>query len=569
MVRHILVIEFTLLALFALACGDTPKDPADFKTPNILNPVKDDGIGDTVNINGRISFGDEVFGEFVEDKQLEGWFFTAAAGSVVTIDNSNFGTSRNLDSTLFLYGPKQEDGFYGYVPIAFDDDSGWGSHARIKEFGIPEDGEYLIVMGTYLNIDRGRFRLALLCKSDSCIVACDDDCPSGDQCSTKVCDEIDGCIDSEPDPSCGDSHLVVSKSQVMTSEDNESDSFTLKMSAPPSNNLIVWVTSSNFKEAVVYPLKVFFCMDGYAVTYNGCIPVDTSQISGEPGWKKGMEITVTGVHDFVSDGDTEYSIRFDVQEQDSGTSEFAPQIVSGINLDSDATLDYSSLDGLSDDELLDALFTMVDGHRAYNYLGINSARTIMFSVLDLHDGWVESIYDGSKTEMPRDASQAYAQGFNTEHTWPQAQFGKQEPMKSDLHHIFPTDTSSNSSRSNYDYGWTANRDDLRSILGTNDGQGASKVFQVRPERRGDVARAHFYMAVRYKRQTIKGLPFDDDTNSNNGCINNNEEEVLREWNAEDPVDDLERERNNIIQAYQGNRNPFIDMPELVEHISDF
>ena len=54
-----------------------------------------------------------------------------------------------------------------------------------------------------------------------------------------------------------------------------------------------------------------------------------------------------------------------------------------------------------------------------------------------------------------------------------------------------------------------------------------------------------------------------------GCINDREEAILRQWHKEDPVDDLERTRNNRVEGYQGNRNPFIDRPELVDRISNF
>jgi endonuclease I len=193
----------------------------------------------------------------------------------------------------------------------------------------------------------------------------------------------------------------------------------------------------------------------------------------------------------------------------------------------------------------------------------------MFSVVDLHDGGVESIYTRTKTEMPRDSSQAYAQGFNSEHSWPQSQFDKVEPMKSDLHHVFPSDILSNGIRSSYDFGMTSNPDAMNSVLGNNAGPGAAKVYQVRPARRGDIARAHFYMAVRYRTTMIDGDLFDDDQYSSNGVIKDYEEAVLRAWHQADPVDDLERTRNNRVQAYQGNRNPFIDLPSLVDRIGDF
>jgi endonuclease I len=78
------------------------------------------------------------------------------------------------------------------------------------------------------------------------------------------------------------------------------------------------------------------------------------------------------------------------------------------------------------------------------------------------------------------------------------------------------------------------------------------LFEVRPARRGDIARAHFYFSVRY------AMP-----------IGAAEESVLVAWHQEDPPDDRERERNDRIVRIQRNRNPFVDRPEFVGRISDF
>lgn len=43
-------------------------------------------------------------------------------------------------------------------------------------------------------------------------------------------------------------------------------------------------------------------------------------------------------------------------------------------------------------------------------------------------------------------------------------------------------------------------------------------------------------------------------------------ETLLKWNDEDPVSDLERQRNNVIEQAQGNRNPFIDFPQLARSV---
>ena len=97
------------------------------------------------------------------------------------------------------------------------------------------------------------------------------------------------------------------------------------------------------------------------------------------------------------------------------------------------------------------------------------------------------------------------------------------------------------------------------------------VFDVRPERRGDIARSHFYMVLRYKYSSE--VPIDDNSNQlgcdSDGCIRDSEEEVLRQWNIEDPVDEREIERNERIFEIQGNRNPFVDRPDFISKISDF
>jgi NAD(P)-dependent dehydrogenase (short-subunit alcohol dehydrogenase family) len=77
-------------------------------------------------------------------------------------------------------------------------------------------------------------------------------------------------------------------------------------------------------------------------------------------------------------------------------------------------------------------------------------------------------------------------------------------------------------------------------------------FEVRPERRGDIARAKFYFAIRYE------LPIGDA-----------EEAVLRTWHADDPPDDEERTRDDAIAEIQHNHNPFVVDADLVDQLDDF
>lgn len=42
--------------------------------------------------------------------------------------------------------------------------------------------------------------------------------------------------------------------------------------------------------------------------------------------------------------------------------------------------------------------------------------------------------------------------------------------------------------------------------------------------------------------------------------------ILKEWNELDPVSEVEKRRNHTVQQIQGNRNPFVDYPELIDKV---
>lgn len=148
--------------------------------------------------------------------------------------------------------------------------------------------------------------------------------------------------------------------------------------------------------------------------------------------------------------------------------------------------------------------------------------------------------------------------INVEHTWPQSKFTKLYPkelQKSDLHHLFPTDSVMNSLRGNNIFGEVEH--DERSIkcgasrYGSGSA-GTTRIFEPPDDHKGHVARALFYFSVRYD------MPITED-----------EEVILKKWHREHPVDQEEMNRNDEIQKVQYNRNPFIDYPELVDQISNF
>ncbi|MBS1494209.1 MAG: endonuclease [Bacteroidetes bacterium] len=213
---------------------------------------------------------------------------------------------------------------------------------------------------------------------------------------------------------------------------------------------------------------------------------------------------------------------------------------------------YAFTQGLIDEELKTALknFTTT----GYITLGYNVARDRMYESIDDYDNndTLECVYTGRRAYVPNRAGAGNV-NFNCEHTWPQSFFNSNDPMVSDVNHLFPTDDAANNARSNYPFGFVLTNITFNvggSKLG-KDFEGAT-VFEARDKHKGNVARALFYFAVKYGNQ--------------GGFTGGKQEDVLRQWNLIDTVDAHERTRNDRIKQYLNVRNPFIDHPEFIDRI---
>ncbi len=229
-------------------------------------------------------------------------------------------------------------------------------------------------------------------------------------------------------------------------------------------------------------------------------------------------------------------------------------------------LSSSNYYGSSDSDLKRELHNQVTyGHRSVGY---NQARKILMGDIHLENiggqYGIKDIYcmkvfnndDFHGGQPPEPGQVPDSNVLNVEHTWPQHRFSSQFPkdiQKSDLHHLLPSDSQMNSSRGHLEFGAVLSTKPLKcntSELGSrNHGDLA---FEPPNETKGMIARAIFYFSIRYE------LPIDSE-----------EEQDLKLWNQLYPVSQLEQDRNNKIESYQGNRNPFIDDTSLVDQISDF
>jgi uncharacterized repeat protein (TIGR02543 family) len=135
---------------------------------------------------------------------------------------------------------------------------------------------------------------------------------------------------------------------------------------------------------------------------------------------------------------------------------------------------------------------------------------------------VSGVWDGATT-------------WNKEHVWPQSKLGA--ASDSDLHNLKPSNPQINSNRGNLPF-----------VAGSGTYGTRSGGWFPGEADKGDIARIVFYMNTRW------GLAI----NSEIGSL-----AVFIQWHNADPVDDFERNRNQVIFANQNNRNPYIDHPELV------
>ena len=168
-----------------------------------------------------------------------------------------------------------------------------------------------------------------------------------------------------------------------------------------------------------------------------------------------------------------------------------------------------------------------------------------------NDGRIVMIYtsySGTKGEY------ANGQGWNREHVWPQSLGGDNTSGGgADLHHIRPSEAKTNSTRGNKKYGDVSGGSTATGNLsGDVGGTSSSGFFEPLDNVKGDVARICLYVYVRW--------------GSDWGADNINKVfqsvDVLLEWCALDPVDTWEMGRNEVVESIQGNRNVFIDYPEL-------
>lgn len=234
---------------------------------------------------------------------------------------------------------------------------------------------------------------------------------------------------------------------------------------------------------------------------------------------------------------------------------------------------YTSANGLNGTALKAELNNIIKGHVSFPY---SSGGTDVWDILKETDkdpnnpANVILLYTGESVNGDQEYNNG--NGWNREHVWAKSHgdFGNSQGPGTDAHHLRPANIQVNADRGNR---WFGNCNVPHTFGGSNTGNFYSTtehLWQPRAEVKGDVARMIFYMATRYEGQNgevdlevIDYLPSNNNTSDPVHALLSD----LLEWHEEDPVDNWERNRNDVIYySYQQNRNPFIDNPEYVQLI---
>lgn len=243
---------------------------------------------------------------------------------------------------------------------------------------------------------------------------------------------------------------------------------------------------------------------------------------------------------------------------------FACLLASGASGQTQTTL----YPGLTGQPLLDAIRA---DYAPAQTLGYNKARDSLYSYENYTHGQVCGVYTRfciTLTPGADPSTDAYNQGINAEHTWPQSMGASAEPAKSDLHHLFPAKANVNSSRGNNPYGeipdgeadgWyrqassqsttpTVFVDEWSEKDNDHPDPAFTGRFEPREDHAGNAARAVFYFAAIYSSEvTAAGADGFFDVQKND----------LINWHYQDPTDLSEDDRSIWISLKQGNENPFL------------
>lgn len=250
---------------------------------------------------------------------------------------------------------------------------------------------------------------------------------------------------------------------------------------------------------------------------------------------------------------------------------------------------YDGIEGLEGEALKAFLNNIVKDHTVYPYTDDDTDVWDILREADEdpnNENNIIGFYTGlsipkdcQDTVNPPDFCEMEAYGeiktveWNREHIWSKSRGFPTESYDAytDAHHLVAAERVMNSTKNNRFFEDCHDGDDDSIVDRLYDNYTCNIWdFEPRDDVKGDTARMIFYMVIRYENPDLDLELVNDpmsllEDRNDEDPIYGDIDDLLR-WHMEDPVSEEEILRNEVIFSYQGNRNPFIDLPELVQLI---
>lgn len=231
---------------------------------------------------------------------------------------------------------------------------------------------------------------------------------------------------------------------------------------------------------------------------------------------------------------------------------------------------YQSIDGVKGGATLkNALYNLLKDHTRISY-GSGSASTWGAFYSTDRNPSTNEVYDmySSTVRYFGDKGNAIG-GMNIEHSVAKSWWGgTKNDAYCDLHHLNPSDQDANSRKGNYPLAEleSVSWDNGVTFVGKATINGSSvSAFEPCDEYKGDFARTYMYMFTCYQDLTYEKTWMNYE-NSAYPTFKPWAVELLLKWHEQDPVSQKEINRNNAVYEIQGNRNPYVDYPQLAEYV---
>ena len=233
---------------------------------------------------------------------------------------------------------------------------------------------------------------------------------------------------------------------------------------------------------------------------------------------------------------------------------------------------YTSVDGIKGGAALKtALYELIKKHKVISY---GSGEDKTWGAFYTTDAVVENgqrrVLDMYSNEKRYFGSKGSAvSGMNIEHSVAKSWWGgNKNNAYCDIHHLNPSDQNANSRKSNYPLGelTSVSWDNGVTFVGKANIDGKSQnAYEPCDEYKGDFARVFMYMFTCYQDLTWE-YTWMNYEKSTYPTLKPWAVELLLKWHKQDPVSEKEVNRNNAVYAVQGNRNPFVDYPQLADYV---